>query len=108
MERLPKLRGFTSKRPKVETLYTGELDAFAGKTVDNTLLATAGRIPNAFSIVKLVVKGEVTKKVTVKLQKASEGAIEAVQKAGGSFEKTGKAARPASTRVTSRAANKKA
>lgn len=108
MQRLPKMRGFTSKRAPAEVVYTGQLDTFGGKAVTNATLAEAGLVATAFSKVKLVAKGEVTKKITVKLQQASEGAIEAIQKAGGSFEKTAMAARPASKRATSRAANKKA
>ncbi len=84
-KRLPKLPGFTSHRPKAENIYTGQLDAFAGKTVDNFTLANAGLVSSPYTKVKLISKGEVTKKVTVKLQAASETAIEAVQKAGGSF-----------------------
>ena len=57
-----------------------------------------GLISNAFVRVKLLLKGDVTKKVTVKLQGASAGAIAAVEKAGGSFEKISLQARPASTR----------
>lgn len=85
--RLPKLPGFTSHRAKTENVYTGQLDQFSGKTVDNFTLANAGLVSSPYSKVKLVVKGDVTKKVTVKLQGASENAIAAVQKAGGSFDK---------------------
>ncbi len=91
--RLPKLPGFRSIRVKAENIYTGQLDEFAGKTVDNFTLANAGLVSNPYVRVKLVVKGDVTKKVTVKLQGASESAIAAVQKAGGSFEKTPQVAR---------------
>lgn len=84
-KRLPKLPGFTSHRPKAENIYTGQLDAFAGKTVDNFTLTNAGLVSSPYTKVKLISKGAVTKKVTVKLQAASEAAIEAVQKAGGSF-----------------------
>ncbi len=91
--RLPKLPGFRSIRVRAENIYTGQLDEFAGKTVDNFTLANAGLVSNPYVRVKLVVKGDVTKKVTVKLQGASESAIAAVQKAGGSFEKTPQVAR---------------
>jgi len=84
-QRLPKLPGFTSHRPKTENVYTGQLDAFAGKTVDNFTLANAGITSSPHVKVKLILKGDVTKKVTVKLQGASESAAAAVQKAGGSF-----------------------
>jgi large subunit ribosomal protein L15 len=86
--RLPKLPGFKSHRPKTENVYTGQLDAFAGKTADNFSLAEAGVLSSPHVKAKLVVKGDVTKKVTVKLQGASENAIAAVQKAGGTFQKT--------------------
>lgn len=84
---MPKLPGFTSHRPVVETIYTGQLDAFAGKTADNFSLAEAGLVSSPHVKVKLIVKGDVTKKVTVKLQGASATAVAAVQKAGGSFDK---------------------
>jgi large subunit ribosomal protein L15 len=93
MQRLPKLHGFKSFKAPVETVYTGDLDALKG-TIDTAVLAEAGLISNAFVRVKLIVKGEVTKKHDVKLQAASEAAIEAVQKAGGTFEKVARAARP--------------
>ncbi len=83
--KLPKLPGFTSHRPVVETIYTGQLDQFAGKTADNFSIAGAGLVSNPHVKVKLIVKGEVTKKVIVKLQGASESAVAAVQKAGGTF-----------------------
>lgn len=104
MQRLPKLPGFRSFRTKAMVVYTGQLEAFSNKVVDNAVLAEAGVIPSAYGRVKLVVKGELTKKVQVKLQSASEAAIEVVQKAGGSFEKVAIAARPASTRKEDRAA----
>jgi len=97
MQQLPKLPGFRSYRPKAETVYTGQLEQFAGKTVDAPSLAAAGLINSAYVTVKLLVKGDLTKKVTVKLPKASEAAVAAVQAAGGSFEKTARLQRPTTT-----------
>jgi large subunit ribosomal protein L15 len=99
MIRLPKLHGFRSLKTKHEVVYTSQLDQFAGKTVDAAALAEAGLVSNAFVGIKLITKGEVTKKVTVKLQGASESAIAAIQQAGGTFEKVGGNSRPASTRM---------
>lgn len=96
MQRLPKLPGFKSKRPRAEVVYTGQLDAFDGKTVDPTVLAEAGLITNPHVKVKVILKGEVTKKVVVKAQGISASALDAVQKAGGSFEKIDILPRPAS------------
>ena len=98
MQRLPKLHGFRTRKPEMEEVFLDQLDAFAGKVVDNFVLAEAGLVPNPFVRVKLLVGGEVTKKVTVKLQGASAGAIEAIEKAGGTFEKVSQVARPATTK----------
>jgi large subunit ribosomal protein L15 len=94
MQKLPKLPGFRSHKPAAEAVYTGQLEQFAGKTVDATLLAEAGLISNAFVTVKLIVQGELTKKVTVKLPKASASAKAAVEAAGGTFESTVRQSRP--------------
>ncbi len=82
--RLPKLPGFRSHRPKAELVYTGQLAALTG-VIDNFNLADAGITTSPYVKVKLVQKGELTKKVNVKLQAASENAIAMIQKAGGTF-----------------------
>lgn len=94
MQRLPKLPGFRSHKAKAHNVFTSDLEQFGGKTVDNALLAEAGLVSSAYVTVKLLKKGELTKKVTVKLQAASGTAIEAVEKAGGSFEKVARVGRP--------------
>lgn len=94
MQRFPKLRGFTSHRVAPEVVYTGQLDALSA-TITTTTLAEAGLISSAHVRVKLVVKGDVTKKHTVNLQLASASAIKAIEKAGGSFKATERLKRPA-------------
>lgn len=94
MQAMPKLPGFRSHRTPHENIYTGQLDAFAGKTVNTETLALAGLISGPYVNVKLICKGDVTKKVTVQLQGASATAVEAVQTAGGSFEQITRTARP--------------
>lgn len=99
MQQLPKLPGFHSLKAKADNVYTGQLEQFAGKTVDNELLAANGLISNAYTSVKLIVgRGDLTKKVTVKLQAASASALAAVEAAGGSFESVARAQRPTSTK----------
>lgn len=93
MQRLPKLPGFKSKRMPAEVVYTGDLDKLGAK-IGAAELAEAGLISSAYVTVKLLVRGEVAKKHDVKLQSASETAIEALQKAGGSFEKVAREGRP--------------
>lgn len=103
MQRLPKMRGFTSHRTAIENVYTGQLNDFANKTVDNAVLAQAGLVSNPFTRVKLVSNGELTVKVTVKLQAASASAAQAVKKAGGSFEQVTQVGRPASKKKSQKA-----
>jgi large subunit ribosomal protein L15 len=102
MQRLPKLPGFKSKATRAEVVYTGQLDAFGGKTADAEAFAKAGLITNPYVKVKVITKGEVTKKVTLKAQAISASALEAVQKAGGSFEKVAINARPASKKKSTK------
>ena len=104
MQRLPKLPGFKSRATRAEVVYTSQLDQFAGKVVDAEALAKAGLITNAFVRVKVITNGDVTKKVTIKAQAISASALEAVQKAGGSFEKVAIAARPTSAKKTEKLA----
>lgn len=94
--RIPKLRGFTSHRPKAVNVYTGQLDAIGKTTIDTTVLAEAGLIENPHVKVKLVQKGETKKKLTVKLQFASQNAVASLEANGGSFEKVEQLKRPAS------------
>jgi len=100
MQRLPHLRGFRSLQTKAQVIYTGQLDMFANKTVDTATLAEAGLITSPYVRVKVITRGEVTKKVNLRVQGISASALEAVQKAGGSFEKIGITARSASAKNT--------
>jgi len=93
MQRLPKLPGFKSKKIPPEVIYTGQLDLL-GVKIDAAALAEAGLISNPYVRIKLIVQGEVTKKHDVKIQKASETAVAAVEAAGGSFEKVAREGRP--------------
>ncbi len=85
MQRVPKLRGFRSFKVPTETAFTGDLDNVKG-VIDNFSLYNAGLLKTPYSRVKLIVRGDVTNKATIKLQAASANAILAIQKAGGSFE----------------------
>lgn len=87
MQRIPKHRGFKSLRLPAQIIYTDVLGELAGKTVDNMSAYEAGLIATPFHSVKVILRGELKGAVTVKLQGASKGAVEAITKAGGSFEK---------------------
>lgn len=101
MQRLPKLRGFRAIKPAAETVYTGQLESL-GAMVDNFVMADAGFISSPYVRVKLVVKGNVTKKITVKLQAASESAVAALQAKGGSFAVTPQVRRQKQVKETSK------
>jgi large subunit ribosomal protein L15 len=96
-QRFPKLKGFKSHRTPAEVVYTGDLDALAAK-IDNHVLADAGLVTSAFTRVKIVVNGDVTKKHTVSLQAASKTAIAAIEKAGGSFTSVAQVKRPVTSK----------
>lgn len=97
MQRLPKLPGFKAYKTKAETVYTGQLDALTDKNVTAETLAAAGLITNAYVRVKLIVKGDVTKKLDVRLPGASATAIAVIQKAGGTFKQVERLTRPKTT-----------
>jgi large subunit ribosomal protein L15 len=85
---VPKARGFKSMRTAAQVVYLDHLNAFAGKTVDNQSLFKAGYIATPFHAVKIIVRGELTEKVTVHVAGASKAVQEAITKAGGTFVKT--------------------
>lgn len=94
MQRLPKLRGFKSKRTPAVNVYTDQL-ASVGKVVNSETLAAKGLIASPYVRVKLLARGELSAAVTVELQAASVNAVEAIQKAGGTFKAVSRTPRPA-------------
>ncbi|HUA13337.1 MAG TPA: 50S ribosomal protein L15 [Candidatus Sulfotelmatobacter sp.] len=98
MQKLPKLPGFKSHRIKDETVYTGELNDLSTKTIDASALYEAKLVASPYSGIRLIVKGDISKKLSVKLPGASEAAIAQIEKAGGSFEKVARAKRQPSAK----------
>jgi large subunit ribosomal protein L15 len=88
VQAVPKARGFKSLRTPAQVVYLDHLNAFKGKTVDNFTLFEAGYIASPFQTVKVIARGELNEKVTLKVQGASKSVQEAVIKAGGTFTKT--------------------
>ena len=93
MQAVPKLKGFKSIHPKAEVVYTDRLNELSGK-VDNFKLAEAQMISSPFVKVKIITRGEITKKINLETQFASKSAVEAIKKAGGSFKKVAILQRP--------------
>jgi large subunit ribosomal protein L15 len=85
--RLPKF-GFNSPNRTVYAVVNlSDLEGFdAGATVDVAALETRGLVKGRYDGVKLLGNGSLTKKLTIRVNKASGTAREAIEKAGGSVE----------------------
>ncbi|MBB3859076.1 large subunit ribosomal protein L15 [Novosphingobium hassiacum] len=84
----------------------GKIDASA--TVDHAALKAAGLARGGKNGVRLLGKGELTSKVAFKVDGVSKGALEAVQKAGGSVELPEAAPSEHEKKTARREANKQA
>lgn len=98
MQAVPKLKGFKSIHPKAEVVYTDRLNELSGK-IDNYALAEASMISSPFVKVKVITRGEVTKKIELETQFASKTAVQAIKKAGGSFKQVPILQRPAAKKA---------
>lgn len=87
--RLPKLPGFKN-RNRVEYLPVNvarlEEKFEAGETVDGESLKAKGIIKHADALVKVLGDGEITKALTVKVDKVSASAKSKIEAAGGKVE----------------------
>jgi len=87
--RLPKLPGFKNRnRVEYAVVNVSRLDAlFAdGDTVDSETLVAAGVIKSTAETIKVLGDGELTKKLTVKVDKVSGPARAKIEAAGGTVE----------------------
>lgn len=85
--RMPK-RGFNNiNRKEYAIVNLGDLNRFEdGTEVTSALLVEAGLVKNERDGIKLLGNGELSKKLSIKVAKASKAAQEAVVAAGGSIE----------------------
>jgi large subunit ribosomal protein L15 len=88
VQAIPKNRGFKSLKTPAQVVYLDHLNAYNNKTVDNFTLFEDGYVATPFHTIKVIARGELTAKVTLNVQAASQSVQEAVTKAGGSFTKT--------------------
>ena len=87
IRRIPK-RGFNNEvfKTKFAVVNLRDLNQFDdGATVDEAALLEAGFIRKPYHQVKVLGTGELTKKLTVVANKASESAKAAIEKAGGTL-----------------------
>lgn len=85
--RLPK-RGFKNPfRKEYAVINVQDLAGFEpGSVVDIAALKERGMIRSTDTAVKLLAEGEINVALTVKLDKASQAALEKIRSAGGTFE----------------------
>jgi large subunit ribosomal protein L15 len=87
LRRIPK-RGFNNAnfKTKFAVVNLDALNAFEdGSTVDEQVLLSTGIIRRPYDQVKILGSGELTKKLTITANKASETAKAAIEKAGGTL-----------------------
>lgn len=87
LRKIPKLRGFNSPNPKRATVTLTMLEETFkdGETVSPSILEHRGVIASAKFGAKIVTTGELKKKLNVSRVPASKSAIEAIEKAGGTY-----------------------
>lgn len=89
-QRLPKLPGFTNRnRVEYAPVNVARLDAYFndGDTVTVESLIEKGIIKKSTANVKVLGEGELTKKLTVDVDKVSASAIAKIEAAGGKVER---------------------
>jgi len=86
--RIPKGKGFKSLRTPAQIVYLDRLNELKGKTVDNFVLFEEGYISTPFQAVKVILRGELTETVDLRVTAASKNVKLAIVKAGGTFKKT--------------------
>ncbi len=86
--RIPKTRGFKSRRIQPEAITLATLDNLftAGSVVSLKTLRSHGAISSSVKMVKIIGGGNLKKALTIKVQAITAGAKTAVEKAGGQVE----------------------
>ena len=85
--RIPK-RGFTNIfRKEFGIVNVKDLESFeAGTKIDRAALVEAGLVAKKYKLVKILGNGEISKSLTVAVDKLSESARKKIEAAGGTIE----------------------
>jgi len=85
--RIPK-RGFNNNfRKEYAVLNVSDLEKFeSGARIDRQMLVEAGLVAKKYTLVKLLGNGEISKAVTIAVDKLSESARQKIEAAGGKIE----------------------
>lgn len=110
IRRMPKLKGFKSpNKVRYQVVNVSQLEVFKnGTEVDKETLKKKKLIRNVEKPVKILSQGELTKKVTVKVENVSAAAQKKIEKAGGKVEVSGNPKKTRKAAATKVKADKKA
>lgn len=87
IQRLPKMRGFKSRRPKAQIIHTDQLNRFkAGETIDGKALLEAGLIKDLKIPIRLLARRSLDQAVKVEVSAASAGARKLVEARKGQIQ----------------------
>jgi large subunit ribosomal protein L15 len=87
IQKVPKNKGFRSFRLRPQVVYTADLNTLSGEVTNQTLFE-AGLITNPNNNVKVIKSSDplTAKKLSLKIQKITKGALAELEAAGGSFQ----------------------
>lgn len=94
IQHLPKLRGFKSHKTIVEIVTLSQISKLKETSIDTVVLATHKLVSNPYVKAKLIGNEDPKRKLDIKLPAASNGAVETIKKAGGTFTIQEQKARP--------------
>jgi large subunit ribosomal protein L15 len=83
----PKAKGFKSIKSPAQVIYLDTLNGFTGTVADNNSLFEAHYVATPFHSIKVIARGELTRKITLRVQGASKSVQAAITAQGGTFEK---------------------
>lgn len=83
----PKAKGFKTARMPAQVVYLDTLNSFEGTVADNHSLYEASYVATPYRAIKVIMRGELTKPITLRVQGASKSVRAALTAKGGSFEK---------------------
>lgn len=85
LQKIPKVRGFKSIYPRMETITLASLNRMSaeGEIINPNWLSKKGLIHDPRVGVKILCTGKLDKKITVEGCAASKSAVEMIEKAGG-------------------------
>ncbi|HIA91765.1 TPA: 50S ribosomal protein L15 [Candidatus Saccharibacteria bacterium] len=91
VKRLPKLKGFKSKRAAAQEVTTDDLNSLKTKKITPEVLAEAGLVKDAYEKIKLIGATKLESAKDVEVHAVTAGAQKAVKDAGGSVKLVEKA-----------------